>query len=202
MEKAVLGGTFDPAHNGHLAIAEEVMAQLGLDEVVFIPARQPWLKKDHMVTPAKHRLNMLQLALKDKPHFRISTLELERAGDTYTIDTIAEMKSQQSEGDELFFIIGWDKLPELHIWRDVSRLLAMCRLVAVPRPGYSLPNFKGLEAAVPGASQRIVLLDKPEIDISASAIRKRVAQGLPIGDLVPGEVEGYIRRHSLYRSQR
>ena len=198
MKKGILGGTFDPVHNGHLAIAEQVMAQLHLDEVVFMPAGQPWLKKDRLVSPAEHRLKMLQMAIEGKPHFRISIVELDRTGDTYTIDTIAGMQAQLGEGDELFFIIGWDKLPELPRWKDVSRLLRICRLAAVPRPGYSLPDLKALEAAVPGAASRVVLLDRPLVDVSASAIRQRVARGVAISHLVPEPVERYIRQQGLY----
>jgi len=198
MKQGILGGTFDPVHKGHLAIAEQAMEQLHLAEVIFLPAGQPWLKKERLISPAEHRLRMLQMAIKGKPHLRISMSELERAGDTYTIDTIAAMQAQLGKGDELFFIIGWDKLPELPRWRDVSRLLRICRLAAVPRPGYSLPDLRALEAAVPGAIQRVVLLDRPLVDVSASVIRQRVAQGLAIGHLVPEPVERYIRQHGLY----
>ena len=200
MKQGILGGTFDPVHNGHLAIAAQTMEQLHLDEVIFLPAGQPWLKKDRPISPAEHRLRMLQMAIEGRPHLRISMSELERAGDTYTIDTIAAMQAQLGKEDELFFIIGWDKLPELPRWRDVSRLLRICRLAAVPRPGYSLPDLKILEEAVlPGViTRRVVLLDRPLVDVSASAIRQRVAQGLAIGHLVPEPVERYIRQHGLY----
>ncbi len=198
MNIGVLGGTFDPVHIGHLILAEEVRARLNLAEILFVPAGQPWLKVDSPISPAEHRVEMVRLAIADKPYFKLSTMEIERAGPTYTVDTIAELKARLEAGDELFFILGWDNLAELPLWREPSRLTTMCRLVAVPRLGYPLPDLKALEVSIPGLSQRVTLMDKPEIDISASAIRDRVAQGLSICHLVPEPVERYIKEHKLY----
>ena len=198
MKLGILGGTFDPVHNGHLAVAEQVRTLLKLNEVVFMPAGQPWLKGGQNITPAEHRIKMLQLAIAGRPFFRISAMEIERAGPSYTVDTVTRMKAQLGMEDELFFVIGWDKLFELHLWKDLPRLLGACRLAAVPRPGYSLPDLANLEAAVPGAAGRVELLDKPFIDVSASEIRRRVAGALSISDLVPRPVAGYIRRYELY----
>jgi len=201
MNIGVLGGTFDPVHIGHLILAEEVRARLNLAEILFVPAGQPWLRVDSPISPAEHRVEMVRLAIADKPYFKLSTMEIERAGPTYTVDTVAELKARLEAGDELFFILGWDNLAELPRWRQPSRLITMCRLVAVPRPGYPLPDLKALEASIPGLSQRVMLIDKPEIDISASAIRDRVVQGLSIRRLVPEPVDEYIRQHKLYLTQ-
>ncbi|MBA7526301.1 putative nicotinate-nucleotide adenylyltransferase [subsurface metagenome] len=198
MNIGVLGGTFDPIHIGHLILAEEVRARLNLAEILFVPAGQPWLKVDSPISPAEHRVEMVRLAIADKPYFKLSTMEIERAGPTYTVDTMAELKAQLGAGEEFFFILGWDNLAELPQWRQPSRLIRMCRLVAVPRPDYPLPDLKALEASIPGLSQRVTLMDKPEIDISASAIRNRVARGLSIHHLVPEPVDEYIRQHKLY----
>ncbi len=198
MNIGMLGGTFDPIHIGHLILAEEVRAKLNLAEILFVPAGQPWLKVDSPISPAEHRVEMVRLAIADKPCFKLSTMEIERAGPTYTVDTLAELKVRLEAGDELFFILGWDNLAELPRWRQPSRLITMCRLVAVPRPGYPLPDLKALEVSIPGLSQRVTLMDKPEIDISASAIRDRVARGLSIHHLVPEPVDEYIRQHKLY----
>jgi len=198
MNIGVLGGTFDPIHIGHLILAGEVRARLNLAEILFAPTGQPWLKADSPVSPAEHRVEMVRLAIADKPYFKLSTMEIERVGPTYTVDTIAELKARLGAGDELFFILGWDNLAELSRWRQPSRLITMCRLVAVPRPGYPLPSLKALEASIPGLSQRVTLMDRPEIDISASAVRGRVAQGLSIHRLVPEPVERYIKEHKLY----
>lgn len=198
MNIGVLGGTFDPVHIGHLVLAEEVRARLGLAEVLFVPAGRPYLKEDTSISAAEHRLQMVRLAITDKSYFKLSTMEIERAGPSYTVDTIAELKSQLSDGDELFFILGWDNLEDLPQWREPRRLISICRLVAVPRVGYPLPDLNSLEKTVPGLSERVVMLDKPEVDISASVIRERVARGLSIEHLVPEAVEKYIGEQGLY----
>ncbi len=198
MNIGVLGGTFDPIHIGHLILAEEVRARLNLAEILFVPAGQPWLKANLSIAPATHRTQMVRLAIADKPCFKLAAMEVGRPGPTYTVDTIAELKAQLGAGDELFFILGWDNLAELPRWRQPSRLIRMCRLVAVPRPDYPLPDLKALEASIPGLSQRVTLMDKPEIDISAFVIRNRVARGLSISHLVPEPVDEYIRQHKLY----
>ncbi|GAH55909.1 unnamed protein product, partial [marine sediment metagenome] len=106
MNIGVLGGTFDPVHNGHLIVTEEVRARFNLAEVLFVPAGQPWLKKDSPISPPEHRVNMVRLAIADKPYFKLSTMEIERPGPSYTVDTIAELQAQLGAGDELFFILG------------------------------------------------------------------------------------------------
>jgi len=198
MNIGVLGGTFDPVHNGHLIVAEEVKTRLNLAEIIFVPAGQPWLKVDRPISPAEHRLQMLRLALADKSYFKRSTIEIERTGPSYTVDTITELRGQLGSEDELFFILGWDSLAELPQWREPSRLIKICYLVAVPRPGYPRPKLKTLEVIIRGLSQRVMLMKKPEIDISASAIRERVARGLSIRHLVPEPVNRYIKEHGLY----
>jgi nicotinate-nucleotide adenylyltransferase len=192
------GGTFDPVHNGHLVVAEEVRARLNLNEIIFVPTGQPWLKADRPISSPEHRVQMVRLAITDKPCFTLDTMEIDRAGPSYAIDTAAELQDKLGAGDELFFILGWDSLAQLPWWRDSSRLIGLCRLVAVPRPGYPLPDLNSLEAAVPGLSRRVIILDKPEVAISATEIRNRVAQGLSICSLVPKPVEKYIRQHKLY----
>jgi len=198
MNIGVLGGTFDPVHNGHLMVAEVVKEKLSLAEVIFVPAGQPWLKADRPITPAEHRLEMLRLALADKPDFKISTMEIERPGPSYTVDTLTELRRQLGDEDELFFILGRDNLAQLPQWHEAPRLIQLCYLVAVPRPGSKRPDMKALEAAIPGVSQRVMLLDEPYIDISASDIRERVARGLSVRHLVPEPVNRYLKEHRLY----
>ena len=198
MNIGVLGGTFDPIHNAHIVVAEEARAALNLAEILFVPAGQPQLKENTPISAAAHRVEMVRLALADKPYFRLSTMEIERGGPSYTVDTIAELQAGFGAGNELFLILGWDSLAELPKWREPSRLIAMCRLVVAPRPGYSRPELNALETVIPGISQRVTIMDKPEIDISASDIRNRVAQGLSIRHLVPEPVNRYIKQHELY----
>ena len=200
MNIGLLGGTFDPVHVGHLTLAEEVRDRLNLATVLFVPAGQPYLKANTQILSAEHRVEMVRLAIAGKPHFRLSTIEIERAGPTYTVDTISELKSQLNDEDEVYFILGWDNLEELPKWREPRRLITQCRLVAVPRVGYRVPDLGSLEAKIPGLSEWVAMLDKPEIDISASVIRERVACGLSIKYLVPEAVEKYIGEHGLYRA--
>ena len=201
MNIGILGGTFDPVHNGHLMVAGETRAQLDLAEVLFVPAGRPWLKVGTPVSSAEHRAQMVRLAIADKPHFKLSAVEIERDGLSYTADTVAELRAQLGKGDELFFILGWDSLAQFPQWREPSRIIEMCRLVAVRRPGYTRPDLKALEVVVPGLSRRVILLDKPEVDVDATEIRNRVARGLSIRRLVPESVEGYIRQQGLYVAQ-
>jgi len=198
MNIGVLGGTFDPIHNGHLIIAEETKVRLNLAEVLFVPAGLPWLRMNTPISAVEHRVQMVRLAIGDKPYCKLSTMEVERAGPSYTVDTIAELRGQLGAGSELFFILGWDCLAELSKWREPERLIKMCYLVAVPRVGCSVPDLKSMEAAIPGLAERVIMLDTPEVDITASVIRDRVAQGLSIGQLVPEPVDRYIREQGLY----
>lgn len=198
MNIGVLGGTFDPIHVGHLLVAEEARAKLELAEVLFVPAGEPWLKANNAISPAKDRVEMVRLAIAGKPYFKLSTMEIERAGPTYTVDTIAELGAQLGAGDELFFILGWDNLNQLPRWREPSRLIRLCRLVVVPRVDSPTPDLGSLEAAIPGLSRRVIRLDEPRIDVNASEIRRMVSRGLSIHQLVPEVVERYIKEHRLY----
>jgi len=195
----ILGGTFDPVHLGHLAIAEEVQKKLQLDEVLFMPAGQPWLKGQREITPAEHRLEMVMLATASTPRFEVSTLELERPGSTYTVDTMAQMRASLNRTTDLFFIVGFDSLADLPRWKEPDRLVKLCRVAAVRRPGHTELDVDGIDAAVPGFRKSLVVVDAPLLDISASDIRKRVADGLPITDMVPEAVARYIAENDLYR---
>jgi len=198
MKIGVLGGTFDPIHKGHLIVAEEARNRLNLDGVLFVPAGEPWLKAGRPISDAEHRVQMVRLAIANKPYFKLSTMEIERPGPSYTVDTIAELRAQLDREDELFFVLGWGNLAELPQWHEPARLIEMCYLVAVPRPDSPHPDLEPLEPLIPGLSRKVIFLDMPEIDISASAIRNRVAHGLPIRHLVPEAVDKYIKEHKLY----
>jgi len=198
MKIGVLGGTFDPVHLAHLAVAEAVKTELDLAEVVFVPAGQPWLKANSYISAPEHRVQMVRLAIAGKSYFRLSTMEIDRPGPSYTVDTMAELRGQINTEDELYFILGWDNLAEMPRWREPARLIQLCYLVAVPRPGYPVPDLMKLEGNIPGIAKRVIVMDKPELDISATEIRKRLSRGEPINDLVPEAVAEYIRRHGLY----
>ena len=198
MNIGVLGGTFDPIHNGHLLMVEEVKAWVNLAGIIFVPAGQPCLKAEGPFAVAEHRIEMVRLAIDGRNHYELSTMEVERPGPSYMVDTIAEVQNRLETGDKLFLILGWDNLAELPQWQEPSQLITMCSLVAVSRPGYSRPNLKKLEAQIPGLSKRVEVMDKVKIDISASVIRDRVAQGLSIRHLVPDRVNDYIKQNRLY----
>jgi nicotinate-nucleotide adenylyltransferase len=198
MAVGILGGTFDPVHSGHLIIAQEVALELGLELVYFIPVGQPPLKQG-TVTPAAHRLEMLRLALAGNDSFHLSTLEVERPGPSYTVDTLRELR--RAEAREVFVILGWDAVADLPRWSRPQELITLCRIAAVPRPGAPEPDVDSLEKILPGFKERLRLLSGPIIGISASEIRRRVARGLPVRHLLPPAVERYIQDNGLYRDR-
>ena len=198
MDIGVLGGTFDPVHNGHLIIAEDARVKLGLERVLFVPAGEPWLKGHMNIASGAHRLEMVRLATAANPQFIVSTVDLDRAGPSYTEDTLDDLRRDLEEGVNLYFIVGVDALAEFPTWRHPERIVQMCYLVAVKRPESLDVNVEPLERSMPGITNRIISLDNPLIDISSTDIRRRIAAGLPITNLVPTVVEQYIVEHALY----
>jgi nicotinate-nucleotide adenylyltransferase len=192
----VLGGTFDPIHIGHLVVAEEARIKLGLSEVLFVPAGQPWLKQGRDITPAVYRVEMVRRAIADNPYFKLSTLEVDRPGPSYTVDTLRSLQDQLSSEASLFFILGRDTLAELPLWKEPRKVIQLCRLVVPPRLGSR--DLRHLEEAIPGLLERVIQLDMPVIGISSSEIRQRIARGLSIRYLVPPEVEKYITEQKIY----
>ena len=198
MKIGVLGGTFDPVHLGHIKMAEEARDSLGLGEVIIVPAGQPMSKSTERITPAKHRVEMLRLAVAGRPQLKVSSIEIERPGPSYTVDTIAALKKQYGSQAEIYFILGWDSLAQFADWREPERIIEMCYLAAVPRPGWPRPSLEDLEKDIPGISKKVVFIDKPRLNISASGIREMAARGESIDRLVPGPVADYIKKHKLY----
>lgn len=194
----ILGGTFDPIHLAHLIVAEEARVQLGLQEVVLAPTGDPYLRPERPRTAAADRLAMVRIAIADNPHFRASAVDIERAGPSYTVDTIADLAREYNGGVRFAFLLGWDSLAELHRWRTPDALARVCQLVAVRRPGVTDPDWNVLEMAVPGARDRILALDAPLLDISATAIRQRIARGQSVRYRTPDAVIAYIHERGLY----
>ncbi|MCL5108407.1 MAG: nicotinate-nucleotide adenylyltransferase [Chloroflexi bacterium] len=193
----LLGGTFDPIHYGHLVAAEESLYRLRLDRVLLVPAGQPPHKLGRRVTPAAQRLAMVRLAAADNAALAVSTIELERHGPSYSVDTVAAVREQAGPGAEIFFIVGSDALPDLLTWYRPRRLLQLSTLAVVSRPGYPF-DLSHLSASLPEAAQRIVHVPAPELAISSSDLRARVAAGRPIRYQLPEAVELYIRQQGLY----
>jgi len=194
----IMGGTFDPIHLAHLIIAEEARVRLGLDRVIFLPAGDPWMKSSHKVTPAALRVKMIRLAIAANPSFSLSTIEVERPGPTFTVDTLEQLWKELGYETQLFLLMGWDSLADMPAWKAPYRVSKMAVLVAFRRPGFSRPDPTTLESAMPGVSERIVLLDEPYIGISSTNIRERVVEGRSIRYLVLAEVERFIIEHELY----
>ena len=194
MRAGVLGGTFDPVHRGHLALARAARAELGLDEMLFVPAGRPWRKAGRIVAPAADRLAMLRLALESEPAFRVETLELDHPGPSYTADTLEALRAARPD-DELLCILGEDALVDLPNWVRPERILELATLAVARRE--SVPGAAG--ERLPGLSERVVWLKMPLVPVSATAIRERVRRGEPIGEMVPPAVAAYIRERGLYR---
>jgi len=186
-----MGGTFDPIHLGHLVTAEQARADLGLDEVVFVPAGQPW-QKERGVTPAEHRYLMTVLATAANPAFSVSRLEIDSAGPTYTVETLRRLRALFAKVD-LFFVTGADAILNILTWKDAEECLRLATFVAATRPGHDL---QGLEAE--GLRQHVRILDVPALAISSTDIRRRFAAGRPVRYQIPREVEEYARKHALY----
>ena len=183
-----MGGTFDPIHLGHLVAAAEVMHRLALDEVVFVPTGQPWQKQDRDVTDAEHRYVMTVLAT-DRTGFRVSRVDIDRAGPTFTVDTLRDLHAELDPA-ELYFIVGADALAGVATWREPQAVRELASLVGVSRPGHPVVSND-----VTGAT----ILDVPGIDVSSTMCRERVAHAEPIDFLVPAPVAEYIHKHALYR---
>ena len=198
MRVGVLGGTFDPVHLGHLAIAEEVRIRLDLNRVIFIPAGQPRLRSDEYLTPAADRLRMVELATEDNPHFQVCDIEVQRSGPTYTIDTLDELGRRLGEDTALYFIVGADILGQFHRWKDPEKVIESCHLVVVSRPGHQDNDLPEWFQSTDSANEKVTRLEIPMVDISGTEIRRRAGLGESVGHLVPDQVAAYIQDRKLY----
>jgi len=199
MKLGILGGTFDPIHNGHILIAETVLSRLDLAEVLLIPAGNPRFKNGGAVTDACHRLKMVELAAAGKPLFRVSAMEVERRGITYTVDTLRELKDKLGAQSELFFVMGWGSLAEFPLWHKPSEIISLSKLVVVPRQGLPKPDLAELDRKIPGLAKQTIMLDEPLVELSSSDIRGRIKNGADIQGLVPDSVAAYIAENRLYQ---
>lgn len=186
----VMGGTFDPIHNGHLVAASEVARHFLLDEVVFVPTGQPYQKRD--VSAAEHRYLMTVIATASNPAFTVSRVDIDRGGATYTIDTLRDLHAARPDA-ELYFISGADAVAQILEWKDAQELFSLAHFVAVSRPGHPL-TVSGLP------EEHVSLLEVPALAISSTDCRSRVSRGFPVWYLVPDGVVQYISKYHLYRS--
>jgi nicotinate-nucleotide adenylyltransferase len=195
----ILGGTFDPVHYAHLAIAEEVYGALQLRRVLFVPAGQPPHKSGEQITAAEHRVAMLTLALRTNPHFALSLVDVQRPGPSYTVDTLRLLHREWGPQVHFYFIIGTDSLQDLPTWHDPGGILEQATIVALTRPGYPVPDVAGALARLPACQGQVLSVEGPQLDLSATRLRQRVAAGRPITYQTPDEVIDYICQYRLYQ---
>ena len=203
MRLGIFGGTFDPIHLGHLLLAESCREQARLDRVMFLPAAVPPHKRDHALTPGKARAEMIELAIAGHEAFAVSRYEVDRGGVNYTVDTLTHFHAEFPDA-ELFFLMGADMLYDLPTWRDVAEVCRLATPIVVHRPGSDELRFECLAALVsPDRLDQIraSVVGMPEIDISATGLRQRVAAGESIRYQTPRAVEMYIQTHGLYRGE-
>jgi nicotinate-nucleotide adenylyltransferase len=204
----VLGGTFDPPHFGHLAIAEHVRAVLDLVGVLFVPAGVPPHKQGQPISPVADRVAMVEGAIAGNPAFRLSRVEVDRPGPSYTADTLALLHAEPLVGAggaapagdarRYVLILSTEALLGLPGWHDPQRILRQCLVAVVPRPGYRAPGRAWFSEHFPGQEARVIFVEGPELGHSASLIRRYASEGLPIRYLVPPAVEAYVVEHGLY----
>ncbi len=188
-----MGGTFDPIHHGHLVAASEVADRFALDEVIFVPTGEPWQKADSKVSASEDRYLMTVIATAANPRFKVSRVDIDRPGPTYTIDTLADL-SKQYPDDDLYFITGADALSSILSWRDWEDMFDLAEFVGVTRPGYVLT-----EEMLPKKHQdKVHLIDVPAMAISSTDCRERAHEGRPVWYLVPDGVVQFIAKNGLY----
>jgi nicotinate-nucleotide adenylyltransferase len=197
----VFGGTFDPIHLAHLAVAEAARDAFGLLRVLFIPAAQPPHKPGRDISPVEDRLAMVEAAVEGNPAFEISRLEIERSGPSYTVDTLTAL-CESAPGDRLALILSAESYSEFGSWHEPRRILDLAALVVAPRVGYADADPDLIARQFPDARATIAFMDGPRIRLSASEIRQRAADGRSVRYLVPDAVAAYIGDHDLYQHHR
>ena len=215
---AILGGTFNPIHIGHLMVAEDIRQLFGFEKVLFVPSALPPHKSAKGIISSRHRLAMTALATRDNPHFEVSSVEVERGGKSYTVETLEQIKQVYGEDMGLYFLVGSDAFMEISSWKDISRLFELCRFVVINRPGGSLEGLsqdflKGVKsvehqlinrANPPTISEavNVYLVETLLVDVSSSGIRELIRWGGSIKYLVPHLVEEYIVKNQLYQEEK
>ncbi len=198
MKLGILGGTFNPVHTGHLILAENAYDQLGLDEVCFIPSGVSYLKDTSKIVPVKDRLAMVALAIEGNPHFSLSTIETDRAGDSYTYETLLQLKEKDPDG-ELIFICGADILMSIETWKKPEEIFAAAGLAVAPRDEKSLAQLKAKAAELEkNYHAKIQLLNTTDLAISSRMLRDRLSANRSVRYYIPENVIGYIKEHKLY----
>ena len=194
----IFGGTFDPPHLGHLVLAAEARAQLGLERLLWVLTPTPPHKQNQVITPLEHRRAMLELAISDDPQFEFSTVEIDRPGPHYALDTV-KLLARRNPAANLVYLMGGDSLRDLPAWHQPTEFISACYSIGVMRRPSDLLDLVTLEKSLPGLSSKVRFVDTPLIDIAAHEIRERIAGGRPFRYFLPREVYEYINEHKLYR---
>ncbi len=199
----IMGGTFNPVHNGHLVTAQEALSQFRLDKVIFIPTGNPPHKVDNEIADAEDRHIMTVIATSSNSRFFVSRIEIDRKGKSYTIDTVRQLKGMYSKSSSLYFITGADAILEILTWKNTAEIISLCEFIAATRPGYNLARIEDLKKRLFGRDEasrnRIYIMEIPALSISSTDIRNRVRSGRPIDYLLPKGVSNYILKHELYK---
>jgi nicotinate-nucleotide adenylyltransferase len=215
MRIGIFGGTFNPVHQGHLIAAEEIRQRFQLQRIIFVPSARPPHKPNLELMDAKHRLEMARLAIEGNPHFDISSIELDRSGYSYSVETVQSFRKEFGEDAALFFIIGADAFPELNSWHEPERLIGLCNFIVLSRPGFSFDEvFQRVEetfgikdheekdrVSLPNG-HFLYLAEITPVGISSTLIRSRIREGGAIKYLLPEPVESYILSNNLYKNLR
>lgn len=191
MRLGVFGGTFNPVHNGHLVLAQEVREKMRLSQIIFVPSGRPPHKSERNLASVRHRLYMLKLSIEKIPFFSVSTIEIDRGGKSYSVETMHALRDIYGKNTKYFFILGADAVKEIFTWKKVREFLTLCELIVVNRPGFYAERVKGKLSHIHNVSIT-------PIGISSSIVRERIRDGKSINSFVPEKVEEYIRRYKLY----
>ena len=194
----IFGGTFDPPHLGHLILAAEARAQLGLERLLWVLTPDPPHKQSQSIAPLEHRLEMVSLAIAGNPQFELSSVELSRAGPHYAMDTV-HILAGQNPGVNLVYLMGGDSLRDLPAWHQPADFIAACHLIGVMRRPDDTVELAALEKSLPGLTAKVRFVEAPLLNIAARDIRVRIAEGKPFRYFLPGTVYEYIVSHGLYR---
>lgn len=199
----IMGGTFNPIHNAHLILAQEVLSKLKLDKVIFIPSGNPPHKNSSEIAEKEHRYNMTKLAIEGNDSFEVSKIEIDRSGMSYTYDTINELLNQYNNQVQLFFIIGADAIYDIESWYCFEKVLRKCNFVVATRPGMDSEKLKiKIKKLIEQYNGKIQLLQLTEISISSTEIREKVKKHGKLETLLPEKVETYIYENNLYATEK